>query len=119
MADEAPMRQAADAAANPPRLNPMFVRPPPQFKSGMDLELYLQRFRAYARSINCPANEQADLLIGLLEDKALEGISRTVQDAAGDLDDIIAQLRRSEEWNKNTERYVMVHGTKEPKKTSY
>ena len=37
-----------------PALNPLYVRAPLQFKSGSDLELYLQRFRAFARSANCP-----------------------------------------------------------------
>ena len=99
-------QRAAAANRNAPRINPMYIRPPPQFKSGMDFDVYLQRFFAYTRAINCPAPEQADLLISLLEDKALEGISRTVHGVRGDLDDLIAQLRRAEGLGRNSERYV-------------
>ncbi|XP_063690529.1 uncharacterized protein LOC134823117 [Bolinopsis microptera] len=41
--NNAPAAAAAAAARMPQRLNPMFIRAPPQFKSGMDLDLYLQR----------------------------------------------------------------------------
>ena len=102
----APAAAVAAAARNAPRIQPMFIRPPPQFKSGTDLDVYLQRFAAYTRAINCPAPEHADLLISLLEDKALDGISRSVHDVHGDLANLIAQLRRAEGTGRNSERYV-------------
>ena len=95
-------------AAAPPAAhqNPLFVRAPPQFKSGTDLDLYIQRFRAYARAANCPPAEQGDLLLSLLDDKALTGVSRAIGQGNLDLDELIAQLRRAEGYNANSERYV-------------
>lgn len=105
----APPQQAAapnNAARNAQFANPLYVRAPPQYKSGSNLELYLQRFRAYARAVNCPDNEQADLLVSLLDDKALSGVSRLINEGGFDLDDLIAQLRRAEGYNQNSEKYV-------------
>ena len=72
-----------------PALNPLYVRAPPQFKSGSDLELYLQRFRAYARSANCPQGDIADLLISLLDDKALSSLTRILAEGGYNLNDVI------------------------------
>lgn len=107
-----PPRQPPAAQQPPPPYvppqHPLFVRAPPQFKSGSDLDLYLQRFGAYARAANCPPGEQGDLLLSLLDDKALDGVSRTIGIGRGDveLDDVIAQLRRAEGYHANSEKYV-------------
>ena len=93
---------------NPPRvpLHPLYVRAPPRFKSGSDFELYLQRFSAYARAANCPDEEKADLLISLLDDKALSSLYRLLEEGDYEMDDVIAQLRRAEGYNQSSERYV-------------
>ena len=97
---------ANGARRNPLLGHPLYVRAPPQYKSGSNLDLYLQRFRAYARALNCPENEQADLLMSLLDDKALSGVSRMIHEGGFDLDELIAQLRRAEGYNQNSEKYV-------------
>ena len=130
MADQPRINQQPQPAAHPPRfdaplqpqpaqqplphqpvavpfaapLHPLFARAPPQYKSGTDLDLYLQRFRAFARALNCPLREQGNLLLSLLDDKALYGVSRTIGQGNVDLEELIAQLRRAE--GLNSERYV-------------
>ena len=132
MADQPRRNRQAQPAANPPQLDapaqpqpaqqplphrpvaapfaaplhPLFARTPPQYKSGTDLDLYLQRFRAFARAANCPIAEQGNLLFSLLDDKALYGVSRTIGQGNVDLEELIAQLRRAEGLNMNSERYV-------------
>ena len=102
-----PQAAPANGAQRNPLLGyPLYVRAPPQYKSGSNLDLYLQRFRAYARALNCPENEQADLLMSLLDDKALSGVSRMIHEGGFDLDELIAQLRRAEGYNQNSEKYV-------------
>ena len=87
---QTPAPQVA-APAHPHVMHPLSIRAPPRFKSNStDLDMYLQRFQAYARAVNCPPAEQADLLISLLDDKAFSGVSRLVAEGDFDLPELIA-----------------------------
>ena len=85
-------------------VHPLFARTPPQYKSGTDLDIYLQRFRAFARATNCPIAEQGNLLLSLLDDKALYGVCRIFGQGNVVLEELVVQLRRAE--GLNSERYV-------------
>ena len=58
-------RQQPPQPARAPAVNQLFVRAPLLFKTGTDLDDYLQRFRAYSRAAGVPKREQCDLLISL------------------------------------------------------
>ena len=97
-----PNRPAAAPFVAP--VHPLFARTPPQYKSGTDLDIYLQRFRAFARATNCPIAEQGNLLLSLLDDKALYGVCRIFGQGNVVLEELVVQLRRAE--GLNSERYV-------------
>ena len=87
--------------------HPLFIRPPPLFKSGTDLEVYLRRFQAYARAINCPMAERRDLLMSLLDDNSLSGVYRAAEaDPEMTFDELLVQLRRAEGYTRNREKYI-------------
>ena len=92
----------------PPReFNPQFIRALPVYKSGGDLDLYLRRFEAYARAVHCPENERSNLLISLLDDKALTGISRAMANNPRlPYPELTNHLRRAEGYTQNREKYI-------------
>ena len=87
--------------------HPIYVRAPQPFKSGTDLDVYLRRFVAYANAANCPLRARRNLLLSLLDDKALTGVSRAIENGnANTLDELINELRRIEGYSLNRERFV-------------
>ena len=89
-----------------PAVNPLFVRATPLFKTGTDLDVYLQRFRAYSRAAAVPEREQCDLLISLLDDRTLNGLSTLVNQGEYNMADLVTALRRAEGYNNNRERFI-------------
>ena len=88
-------------------VHPRFIRAPPTFQSGTDLDIYLRRFLSYARAVNCPPDERSALLLSMLDDKALSGVTRVVANNPNiPFDELVAQLRRAEGYAQNSEKYV-------------
>ena len=68
--------------------------------------MYLQRFRAYSRAAAVPEREQCDLLISLLDDRTLNGLSTLVNQGEYNMADLVTALRRAEGYNNNRERFI-------------
>ena len=100
------LRKFAPAVMRLSPLDPLTARTPPLFKSGADLDIFLLRFRAHARLVKCPAGQQCDLFISLLDNKTLSGVMRTREPANMDLEDLIAQVRRAESHYINSESFI-------------
>ena len=70
-------------------MNSLYKRAPPQYKSDSDLELFMRRFFANTRAANVGDDEQADLLIILLDHKAVNTVSYMKAEDDFDLKDLV------------------------------
>ena len=107
------MDEAQEAPEIPPRIptqivSTQFVRAPPAFKTGTDVNIYLKRFDAYAEAINCPEGEKANLLVSLLDDKTLLGIDlqQRPEEDSNDLETLKNKIRTAEGWTQNSEKWI-------------
>ena len=94
---------------NPTQIVPtQFVRAPPTFKTGTDVNIYLKRFDSYAAAINCPEGEKANLLVSLLDDKTLLGIDlqQRPEEDPKDLETLKTKIRTAEGWTQNSEKWI-------------
>ena len=85
----------------------VLIRPPPLFKSdNTDISLYMQRFQSYCNALNVEQDDRSNLLIALLDDKALAGVKRNLREDIP-LNELVNLLKRAQGVTANSsERYI-------------
>ena len=74
-----PQLQPHNIQANilPRQMTPVqYIKNLPMFKHGSDLLIFLHRFQSYYQALRIPENMRASLLVAHLDDTALRGIAR-------------------------------------------
>ena len=94
-----------------------YIRNLQPFKHGSDLHIFLQRFHSYCQSLRVPDEMLPSLLVSHLDDKALRGISRHL-DQSLPFREIVDLLKKAEGYHaNNTDKYITEMASRKRLKT--
>ena len=105
--DHLPNQQIPLQNAIPRQMTPVqYIKNLPMFKQGSDLLIFLHRFQSYCQALRIPQNMRASLLVAHLDDTALRGISRHLNDNITH-EEVIELLKKSQGYAaNNTDRHI-------------